>query len=223
MRRNLFGCVAAAVATTVLTASGSLGAANSSGIYLSTWGTAHVTFGDGFKGWLKQSGASVIADAPMSLDTGGGGFTMPANALDADRLDLQGRMVYPGDLTVTVPTGAASAVSPKQTTVSPRQTSVVRLGPFYLKLMPQPVWTAHVSVNGTLSATEIQLATGDTSEVLAGGGSPSPSGFRAADVPFHLTQEAVDLLARESGRPGPVAGSLFGTLSPRFDHVPTAG
>src|SRR5437016_7844898 len=103
MRRKLFGCVAAAV----LTAAGSLGAANSSGIYLSTWGTAHVTFGDAFKSWLKQSGATVTADAPMSLDADRGGFTMPANASDgsADHLDLQGRMVYPGDLTVTLPTG----------------------------------------------------------------------------------------------------------------------
>jgi hypothetical protein len=209
MRRKLFGCVAAVV----LTASGSLGAASSSGIYLSTWGTAHVTFGEAFKAWLKQSGATVTADAPMTLDADRGGFTMPASSPDGDHLDLQGRMVYPGDLTVTVPVSAPPRTSE----------SVLRFGPFYLKLMPQPTWTAGLSVDGTVSATEFRLASGDTSEVLAGGGSPSPSGFRAAAVPFHLTPEATDLLARQSGRPGPVAGSLFGTLSPRFDHVPTGG
>jgi len=213
MRRKLFGCVAAVVV--VLTASGSLGAASSSGIYLSTWGTAHVIFGDAFKAWLKQSGATVTADAPMVLDADRGGFTMPASAPSGDHLDLQGRMVYPGDLTVTVPTGAPARASVRA--------SVLRFGPFFLKLMPQPVWTSGLSVDGTVSATEIRLASGDTSEVLAGGGSPSPSGFRAANVPFHLTPEATDLLARQTGQPGPVAGSLFGTLSPRFDHVPTGG
>jgi hypothetical protein len=198
-------------ATVALAASGALGAASPSGIYLSTWGTAHVTFGDAFRAWLTQTGASVAADAPMTLDADRGGFTMPASATSGDRLDLQGRMVYPGDLTVAFTTGA------------PARRAVLRLGPFYLKVMPEPTWTAGLSVDAKSSAGELRLAAGDTAEVLAAGGSPSPTGFRPASVPFHLTREAAELLARETGRPGPVADSLFGTLVPQFDHVPTGG
>jgi hypothetical protein len=205
------GKLSVCAATVAVAASGSLGAASPSGIYLSTWGTAHVTFGDSFKAWLTQTGASVTADAPMTLDADRGGFTMPASAKSGDHLDLQGRMVYPGDLTVTVTAGA------------PARTAMLRLGPFYVRVMPEPEWTAGLSVDGKASAGELRLATGDTSEVLAGGGSPSPTGFRASSVPFHLAQETTDLFAKETGRPGLVADSLFGTLAPHFDHVPTGG
>jgi hypothetical protein len=211
IRGKLSFCAASA-ASAVLAAAASLGASVPSGIYLSTWGTAHVAFGDPVKAWLRQSGASVAADGPMRLDADRGGFTMPAGGTaDADRLDAQGRMVYPGDVTVTLP-GAGGAAA-----------TVLRFGPCYLRLLPDLTWTAQVSVNGAAVPGEVVLATGAESEVLAGGGSPSPSGFRAAAVPYHVSDALAQLLARESGQPGPAAGSLFGTLVPQFDHVPTGG
>jgi hypothetical protein len=205
IRGKLFVC-AAAVA---LAASGSAGtaAATPSGIYLSTWGTAHVAFGDAFKAWLAQAGASVSADAPVTLDPGGGGFTMPASA--DGRLDTQGRMVYAGG--VEIAAGAAG-----------RRTVLV-LGPFHVGVLPELSWSARVSGDGGAAPGEVELAAGDYAEVLASDGSPSPTGFRAASVPFHLAGDAARLLARETGRPGPVAGSLFGRLTPRFDQVPTRG
>ena len=212
IRRKLFLCAA----TVALTASGSLAAATPSGIYLSTWGTAHVTFGDGFRAWLKQAGAVVSADAPVTLDADGGGFTLPAAA--SDRLDTQGRMVYQGDVEVTVADASAAT----------RTVTVLALGPLHVSVLPDLIWTAGLSVNGkpmrgNATGGELRLATGDYTEVLAGGGSPSPTGYRAAGVPFHLAQETADLLARASGRTGPAAGALFGTLVPRFDQVPTRG
>jgi hypothetical protein len=265
-----FGSMAAAAARADGPAPGAarlLGSPSFTGIYLSTWGTAHVTFGDGFRTWLAQNGAGVSAQAPVKLDADGGGFTLPASAAAADRLDEQGRIAYQGAIVISEPARKLS----------------VRFGPLYIRVMPDLAWSAGLSVDGmpakgaatdgvpakavpangaaadgatadgaaTDGATvngvaadgtppkgvpangaarpnetlprEIGLADGDESEVLAGGGTPSPTGFRAASMPFHLTRDAADLLARESGRPGPVAGSLFGTLVPQFDHVPTAG
>lgn len=189
---------------------------NFSGIYLSTWGTAHVAFGDAFKTWLDQAGATVTAQAPLTLDADGGGFTMPASPATGDRLDEWGRMVYSGALMISLParTREAAAEAKRRTLV---------FGPMFIRVVPEVSWSATLSVNGSSAAAEVELATADYPEVLAGGGTPSPSGFRADRLPFHLSQDAVDLLASVSGRTAPPAGSLFGTLTPSFDHVPTAG
>ena len=193
-----------------------LGGPNFTGIYLSTWGTSHVTFGDAFKSWLDQSGATVTAQAPMALDADGGGFTMPVSPGMTDRLDAWGRMVYPGTLTISL------AVPTREAAVDAKR-RVLRLGPMYIRVVPDVSWSAALSVNGTTAAGEVELATADYPEVLAGGGTPSPSGFRPDRLPFHLSQDTADLLAGAGGRTGPVAGSLFGTLTPSFDHVPTEG
>ena len=236
-RRKLLVC-AAAVA---LTASGSYAAAadrpgvthdagarsaaarphggpNFTGIYLSTWGTSHVTFSRAFKSWLAKTGATVTAQAPVKLDADRAGFTMPASRATGDRLDIRGRMVYSGALVISVPRMIAGHA--KQRTMKPR---AMRFGPLYIRVMPDVSWSAGLSVDGRPAVHEIELATSDYAEVLAHGGTPSPSGFRAAGVPFHLSQDTADLLARTSGHGAPAAGSLFGTLTPHFDHVPTAG
>jgi hypothetical protein len=194
-----------------------LGGPNFAGIYLSTWGTAHVTFGRAFKSWLARTGATVSAQAPVTLDADRDGFTMPASPVRQTgyQLDARGRMVYPGALVISLPAKARVHVH------SQRQT--LRFGPFYIMVVPDVAWNAALSVNGVPAADEVELATADYSEVLAGGGPPSPSGFRADRVPFHLTQDTAALLAHEGGRAAPAPGSLFGTLTPRFDHVPTEG
>ena len=203
-----------------------LGGPNFTGIYLSTWGTSHVTFGDAFKSWLDQSGATVTAQAPMTLDADGGGFTMPVSPGMADRLDAWARMVYPGTLTISL------AARTREASMDAKR-RILQFGPMYFRVVPDVSWSAavsvngapvnRVSVNGASAAGEVELATADYSEVLAGGGTPSPSGFRPDRLPFHLSQDTVDLLTDVSGRTGPVAGSLFGTLTPSFDHVPTEG
>jgi hypothetical protein len=193
-----------------------LGGPNITGIYLSTWGTSHVSFGDAFKSWLAQSGASVTAQAPVTLDVDGGGFTMPVSGAAGDRLDLWGRMVYPGSVTISL------AAKTREGTVDAKRRTL-RFGPMFVRVVPDVSWSAELSVNGGPADSEVELATADYPEVLAGGGTPSPSGFRATRLPFHLSQDAADLLASVSGHTAPVAGSLFGTLTPSFDHVPTEG
>ncbi len=193
---------------------------NFTGIYLSTWGTAHVAFSDAFRAWLAATGASVTAQAPLVLDADRGGFTLPASPTDADVLDDWGRIVYPGTLLISVPTKAREG--------SHEARRIVRFGPLYIKVVPEVSWNAGLSLDGARTVGEVELATADYAEVLAGGGTPSPSGFRAVSVPFHLTQDAADLLAHASGRTAPAAGSLaagslLGTLTPSFDHVPTQG
>lgn len=189
---------------------------NLTGIYLSTWGTSHVTFSDAFKSWLAQTGATVAAQAPVALDADGGGFTMPVGPETGDLLDAWGRMVYPGKLSISLPART-------RTSDPSAKRRSVELGPMYIRVVPEVSWSAALSVDGTPAPSEVELATADYLEVLAGGGTPSPSGFRANRLPFHLSQDAADLLAGVSGRTGPVAGSLFGTLTPSFDHVPTQG
>lgn len=189
---------------------------NFSGIYLSAWGTSHVAFGDAFKAWLDQAGAIVTAQAPFTLDAGGGGFTMPASPATSDRLDVWGRMAYSGALMISLPERTHEAAAQAQ-----RRT--LAFGPMFIRVVPDVSWSATLSVNGSPAAGEVELATADYPEVLAGGGTPSPSGFRADRLPFHLSQDAADLLASAGGRTAPAAGSLFGTLTPSFDHVPTAG
>lgn len=194
-----------------------LGGPNFAGIYLSAWGSAHVTFGRAFKSWLARTGATVTAQAPVTLDADRDGFTMPASQVRQTgyRLDARGRMVYPGALVISVPA--------KERVHRHAQRQSLRFGPFYIRVVPDVSWDTALSVNGVPAADEVELATADYSEVLAGGGTPSPSGFRADRVPFHLSQDTAALLARESGRAAPATGSLFGTLTPHFDHVPTEG
>ena len=193
-----------------------VGGPNFTGIYLSAWGTSHVTFGDAFRSWLAQTGASVTAQAPVTLDADGGGFTMPMSGAASSRLDAWGRMVYSGGLMISL------EAKTREAGLDARRRTV-RFGPMYIRVVPDVSWSAALSVNGEPAASEVELATADYPEVLAGGGTPSPSGFRATRLPFHLSQDAADLLASVSGRTSPVAGSLFGTLTPSFDHVPTEG
>lgn len=192
-----------------------LGGPNFTGIFLSTWGTSHVTFSKAVRSWLARSGATVTARPPMTLDADRGGFTMPASRTSGDRLDVRGRMDYPGALVISLPAQAKTSGHATR--------RLVCFGPLYIRVMPTVSWSAALSVNGVPAAGDVVLATADYSEVLAAGGTPSPSGFRVDSVPFHLSQDAVDLLERASGRTAPDAGTLLGTLTPRFDHVPTQG
>jgi hypothetical protein len=146
----------------------------------------------------------MTARAPLTLDADGGGFTMPASPAAGDRLDEWGRMVYSGALMISLParTRGAAAEAKRRT---------LMFGPMFIRAVPDVSWSATLSADGSPAAGEVELATADYPQVLAGGGTPSPSGFRA------------DLLASVSGRTAPAAGSLFGTLTPTFDHVPTAG
>lgn len=223
--RKLIVRVAAAAAL-ALAASGSSAAAarasapNFAGIYLSTWGTAHVAFGDAFTVWLARTGATVTAQAPVTLDADRHGFTMPVSPTAADSFDAWAwdRMVYPGALLISLP--ATTTKATKAEANSPAMRRVIRFGPLAISVLPDVTWSARLSVDGRRAVGEVTLATADYAEVLAGGGTPSPSGFRAAAVPFRLTQALTDLLARESGRGAPAAGALFGMLTPSFDQVP---
>jgi hypothetical protein len=193
---------------------------NFAGIYLSTWGAAHVTFGGAFTTWLAQTGAIVTAQAPVTLDADRGGFTMPVSPATADRFDSWDRMIYPGALLISLPARTTETTK----TGSPVTRRIIRLSPLAISIMPEVSWGAALSLDGTPTTEEdVTVATADYAEVLAGGGTPSPSGFRADAVPFRLTQEFADLLAHESGRSAPTMGSLFGTLTPRFDRLPTTG
>lgn len=214
--------VAALVAPGSFAADGTARAStpNFAGIYLSTWGTAHVTFGGAFTTWLARTGATVTAQAPVTLDADRGGFTMPVSPATADRFDSWDRMVYPGALLISLPAKTTKAMK----TSPPTTRRIIRFGPLAISIMPEVSWTAALSLDSAPTAEEdVTLATADYAEVLTGGGTPSPSGFRADAVPFRLTQEFADLLAHESGRSAPTAGALLGTLTPRFDRLPTTG
>lgn len=227
-RRNLIVCMA----VVALTAPGSFAAAatggstpNFTGIFLSTWGTAHVTFSGTFAQWLAETGATVTAQAPLTLDADRTGFTMPVSRTVGSHLDAWGRMAYPGALEISVPVAAQSARSGDGGVRAESRSlnRTLRFGPLYMRVVPDVSWSAKLAVDGAPTGGELKLATADYAEVLEGGGTPSPSGFRATSVPFRLTQDAADLLARESRHSAPAAGTLFGTLTPNFDDLPTEG
>ncbi|HEV2344724.1 MAG TPA: hypothetical protein VGS97_11575 [Actinocrinis sp.] len=192
---------------------------NFADIYLSTWGTAHVTFGNAFATWLARTGATVTAQAPVKLDSDHRGFTMPVSPRVAASFDAWDRMVYPGALLISLPSTTTKTTNPSW----PAMRRVIRFGPFVISLMPEVSWRAALSLDGSPTVGEVTLATADYAEVLAGGGMPSPSGFRAEAVPFRLTQELTGLLARESGHGSSAAGAFFGMLTPSFDQVSTTG
>jgi hypothetical protein len=75
-------------------------------------------------------------------------------------------------------------------------------------------------LDGKQIMDEVLLGETSAPEVLASG-RLTMTGFMLDKVPFHWTQDAVDIAAYASGSQPPKAGTLFGTLTPRFDYVPT--
>jgi hypothetical protein len=175
-----------------------------SGIYISPWGSAHVTMSDQTKAWAAAQGTVISMIAPFTTTGDGTDFDMPIGSMAGDHLDSQGRIFYPGGLSVTFP----------------KTGHTLTFEPTYIRLAPTPGYSAGVMLDGKQLMDEVLL--GDTSapEVLASG-RLTMTGFKLDKVPFHWTQDAVDLLAYASGSQPPQAGTLFGTLTPRFDYVPT--
>lgn len=175
-----------------------------SGVYISPWGSAHVTMSDETKAWLAQQGAVVSMIAPFTTTGDGTDFDMPIGSTAGDHLDSQGRIYYPGGLSITFP----------------KTGHTVTLEPTYIRLAPTPGYSTGVILDGKQVLDEVQVADTSAPEVLASG-RLTMTGFMLDKLPFHWTQDAVDMAAYASGSQPPKAGTPFFTLTPRFDYVPT--
>lgn len=173
------------------------------GIYISPWGSAHVRVSAETAAWLTRNGVKLGAIAPFVLDPDGLGFEMPIGSTAGDHLDSQGRIFYPGGMTLDQ---ASSGTH-------------VELEPTWIRIVPQPGYSAGVRVNGQKVSDETLLAYTTPAEVLANG-RPTLTGFKLDRVPFHITQETAALTTQYFGE-GLKADSMFGTLTPRFDYVPS--
>ncbi|MBV6700917.1 hypothetical protein [Kitasatospora aureofaciens] len=174
------------------------------GVYISPWGSAHVRVSDETKQWLQAEGATLGAIAPFTLDPDGYGFDMPIGSTPGDHLDSKGRIYYPGGITINHPASGHTFT----------------LIPTYIRVMPTPIYSAGVLVDGQRAKDEVTVADSTYGEVIAGA-RPSATGFRLEKIPFRITQQTSDLITQYIGRPGPAAGTYFGTLTPNFDYVPT--
>lgn len=174
------------------------------GAYISPWGDADVAISDETLAWMDREGITLEAISPFKMDADKRGFSMPIGSTAGDGLDSKGRIFYPGGLTFHHP-GSDKRVT---------------LKPTYIRVMPTPGYSAGIEVNGRLIDDEIMVGETTAVEALAGA-RPSPTGFRLEKVPFRVTQELSDLFTEQTGRPGPRVGSLFGTLTPHFDYIPT--
>lgn len=172
------------------------------GIYISPWGSAHVRVSAETAAWLTRNGVTLGAIAPFTLDPDGLGFDMPIGSTTGDHLDSQGRIFYPGGMTLDQ---ASSGTH-------------VELQPTWIRIMPQPGYSAGVKVNGQKISDETLIAYTTPAEVLANG-RPTLTGFKLDRVPFHVTRDAAALTAQYFGDDLKV-DSMFGTLTPRFDYVP---
>ncbi len=173
--------------------------------YLSPWSDAEVRLGAETLQWLTDQHITLEAVSPFKMDADGRGFSMPAGTTAYDGLDARGRIYYPGGLRFQ---HAAS------------HTTIV-LKPTYLRVMPRPGWTSAVEVNGKVLSREVAIGDTRSDDVLAGA-RPSATGLRVERALFYLTPDAARLFEEQTGRPGPRPGSLFGALTPSFDHVPGA-
>lgn len=173
------------------------------GVYISPWGSAHVRASESTKQWLTANGIALGAIAPFQLDPDGFGFEMPIGSTAGDHLDAEGRIFYPGGMTLTQQSSG----------------TVVELIPTWIRVMPQPGYSAGIKVNGKPVLEEVLIAYTTPAEVLANG-RPTLTGFTLDRVPFHFTKDVAGLTELYFGH-GVAADSLFGTLTPRFDYVPT--
>ncbi|MFG3049997.1 hypothetical protein ACGFZP_03450 [Kitasatospora sp. NPDC048239] len=173
------------------------------GVYISPWGSAHLALSEETSKWIAEENVTVTAIEPFRMDEDGKGVEMPIGSTAGDHLDAQGRIFYPGGLKLTHP-GSGHTFT---------------LIPTYIRVMPTPLWSSGLQVDGTEVSPEFPV--GDTSygEVIASG-RPTFTGFKLDKLPFHVTQDASDLISQYTNRPGPKAGSVLGTLTPRFDYVP---
>ncbi|MGW8883106.1 hypothetical protein [Streptomyces sp. NPDC055749] len=174
------------------------------GAYISPWGDAQVALSDESLAWLEQSGITLEAISPFAMDADGRGFSMPIGSTAGDGLDSKGRIYYPGGL--------------KLKHANTGQTLTLKAT--YIRLMPTPGYSAGVQVNGKSVSDEVMVADTTRTEALTSA-RPSFTGFRLEKVPFRVTAEFSNLFADVTGTPGPRAGSLFGTLTPNFDYIPT--
>jgi hypothetical protein len=174
------------------------------GAYISPWGDARVEISDETLQWMNQEGITLEAISPFTMDADGRGFSMPIGSTAGDGLDTKGRIFYPGGLRFH-----------HQSTGK-----TVTLKPTYITVMPRPGWSSGVEVDGRALDDELPLADTRYDEVMASA-RPSFTGFRLERAPFYVTDEAADLFAEQTGRSGPRVGSLFGTLTPNFDYVPS--
>ncbi|MFC9243188.1 hypothetical protein ACFT7S_03810 [Streptomyces sp. NPDC057136] len=174
------------------------------GAYISPWGDAQLALSEESLAWLEQSGVTLETISPFTMDADGRGFSMPIGSTAGDGLDSEGRIFYPGGL--------------KLHHAATNQT--ITLKATYIRLMPTPGYSAGVTVNGEALSDEVQVADTTRTEALASA-RPSLTGFRLEKVPFRTTEEFSNLFADVTGSPGPRPGSLFGTLTPNFDYIPT--
>ncbi|WP_035840982.1 hypothetical protein [Kitasatospora azatica] len=172
------------------------------GIYISPWGSAHVRVSDTTRDWLIANGITLGAISPFVLDPDGFGFDMPIGSTAGDHLDAKGRIYYPGGMTLSQASTGTS----------------VELQATWIRIAPQPGYSAGIRVNGRTISEETLLAYTTPAEVIANG-RPTFTGFTLDRVPFHITQETADLTTQWFGN-GLAANSMFGTLTPRFDYVP---
>jgi hypothetical protein len=172
-------------------------------IYISPWGSAKVRVSDTTKAWLIANDVQLGAIPPFTLDADGYGFDMPIGSTAGDHLDEKGRIFYPGGITL------------KQESSE----TFVELVPTWIRIMPQPGYSAGVKVNGQSLGEETLIAYTTPAEVIANG-RPTLTGFTLDKVPFHVTSDAAALTEAYFGD-GLEADSMFGTLTPRFDYVPT--
>lgn len=97
--------------------------------------------------------------------------------------------------------------------------TVVELQATWIRLMPQPGYSAGVKANTEKVSEETLIAYTTPAEVLANG-RPTLTGFTLDRVPFHVTADAAALTEKFFGN-ALKTDSMFGTLTPRFDYVPT--
>lgn len=172
-------------------------------IYISPWGSAKVRVSDTTKAWLIANDIKLGAIPPFTLDPDGYGFDMPIGSTAGDHLDEKGRIFYPGGITLQQDSSQ----------------TFVELVPTWIRIMPQPGYSAGVKVNGTPVSDETLIAYTTPAEVIANG-RPTLTGFTLDRVPFHVTGDAAKLTKAYFGD-GLQENSMFGTLTPRFDYVPT--
>ncbi|MCP3822922.1 hypothetical protein NLX86_34085 [Streptomyces sp. A3M-1-3] len=174
------------------------------GAYISPWGDAQAAVSDETLAWMEREGITWEAISPFVKDADGRGFSMPIGSTAGDGLDSKGRIFYPG--------GIKFHHAPSGKTITLKST--------FIRVMPTPAYSAGVSIDGKPLREEVVIAESTYSEVMAGA-RPSPTGFRLKKVPFYFTQEAANLFSTGIGATAPRVGSLFGTLTPNFDYVPS--
>ncbi|MFI8438403.1 hypothetical protein ACIGJO_32625 [Streptomyces sp. NPDC079020] len=185
-------------------APGAVVAAPFPGAYISPWGDAQIALSDEAIDWMKREGITLDAIGPFAMDKDARGFSMPIGSTAGDGLDSRGRIFYPGGLNFR---HAASG-------------RTITLKPTYIRVMPTPAYSAAVLVDGVPFDDEVTIAESTYVEVMAGA-RPSLTGFRIKQAPFYMTEEASSIFRSVTGGEAPRVGSLFGTLTPNFDYVPT--